>query len=74
MTGEELYRKLSEMTKEERKREVIIEDYSGVTAQFSVLDKDVTLEEGRVDSCNDPDKILEKDFISIKAGACYFLG
>ncbi len=74
MTGEELYQKLKTMTKEERERELIIEDYSGVTAQFLTLQDKVTLETGREDKDNDPEEILGKPYIGINADDCYFLG
>jgi hypothetical protein len=73
MTGEDLYQKLKAMTNEERKREIIVEDYSGCTAQFMTL-RDVSLEEKRIDLVNDPFQILGKDYIAIRAIANYFLG
>lgn len=73
MTGNDLLKKLQGMTQEERAREVIIEDYSGVTAQFLTLDK-INLEDGREDKDNDPEKILGKPYIGLGADNCYFLG
>lgn len=74
MTGEELYQKLNSMTKEERAKKIVIEDYSGCTAQFITLQNEVSLAEKRIDPLNDPDKVLGEDYISLRAEASYFLG
>lgn len=73
MTGEELYQKLSTMTKEQRERKIIVSDYSGCTAQFLTL-RHAELENKRVDPINDPEGILGEDYISLNADSCYFLG
>jgi len=73
MTGEELYQKLKNMTEEERERKVVIEDYSGCSAQFLTVDK-VNLENKRINNPDDPEEILGKDYIGIHADNCYFLG
>lgn len=73
MTGTELFEKLKSMTPEERDRVIIVEDYSGCTAQFLTLEN-ISLANKRIDPDNDPNKVLGEDYISIKASDCYFLG
>lgn len=74
MNGERLYQKLKSMSEEDRKKEIIIEDYSGVAAQFITLEEEVILENGRKNDLNDPRGILKKDYISINADASHYLG
>lgn len=70
MTGEELFKKLGAMTPEERKRKIVVEDYTGVTAQFLTIGQ-VELKNG--EPVEEPEIIPERkevlghDYISLEA-------